>query len=53
MYEYIIWYLYDASKILSIYEVVCFQEDFSKFTGSHWIILRIELVKPVEGMSPL
>lgn len=48
-----IWYLYDASKIVSINEVVCFQEDLSKFTGSHWVILGIELIKPVEGVSPL
>lgn len=46
-------YLYDAGKVLSINEVVRFQEDFSKFTGSHWVVHGIELVKAVEGLSAL
>lgn len=46
-------YLDNACKVLSIYEVVCFQVDFSEFTGPHWVVLGVELIESVKGLSAL
>lgn len=46
-------HLYDAGEIVSADEVVGFQEDFSEFAGPDRVVFWIELVKAVEGVSPL
>lgn len=46
-------YLYEAGKIVSADEVVGFQEDFSQFAGANRVVLGIELIEAVEGVSPL
>ena len=40
-------------KVLSLDVIISFDEDFTQSAFPYWIILRIELVKPMEGVSVL
>lgn len=43
----------DGGKILSIDVVLCFQVQVTQLTGSHGIVLGIELIETLEGLSTL
>lgn len=43
----------DGGKILSIDVVLCFQIQVTQLTGSHGIVLGIELIETLEGLSTL
>jgi len=41
------------SVVFAVYKVICFDEDLSESALSYWIVLSIELVKPVERVAVL
>lgn len=43
----------DGGKILSTDVVLCFQIQVTQLTGSHGIVLGIELIETLEGLSTL
>lgn len=43
----------DGGKILSIDLVLCLEVQVTQLTGSHGIVLGIELIKALEGLSTL
>lgn len=46
-------HLDETCKVLSPDVVVSLQVDLSKLASAHWVVLGIELVKTVEGLSSL
>ena len=45
--------LNDGGKVFSIEVVFCFQVKVTQLTGSYWIVLSIELIETLEGLSAL
>lgn len=46
-------HLQNSCEISPVHEVVCLEEDLSKSALTHGVVLRIELVESMEGVSIL
>lgn len=45
--------LNDCGKVLSIDVILCLQVQVTQLTGSYWVVLGVELIETLEGLSTL